>query len=68
MNFERFKKPPKTARRQILQEAAEHKRRLELINDRMRRGMERVEDREWLEWYRNIEKRALALLREEVMQ
>jgi len=50
--FRRYKRPPVMAQLQITQEAADNRRKLELLADREARGVASADDVQWLAWYR----------------
>ncbi|NDV51568.1 hypothetical protein [Salipiger sp. PrR003] len=62
--LEKRKRPPINdgERRAIRVKAEEWNRQVELVRDRLRRGMARDGDEKWLRWYEGMERRAMALL------
>ncbi len=62
--LEKRKRPPINdgERRAIREKAEEWNRQVELVRDRLRRGMARDGDEKWLRWYEDMERRAMALL------
>ncbi|NDW33803.1 hypothetical protein [Salipiger sp. PrR007] len=62
--LEKRKRPPINdgERRAIREKAEEWNRQVELVRDRLRRGMARDGDEKWLRWYEGMERRAMALL------
>ncbi|NDW34610.1 hypothetical protein [Salipiger sp. PrR007] len=64
--LEKRKRPPLTDgdKRAIRERASEWARQRELRQDRVRRGMTRDDDEQWLNWFDGLERRAMALLPE----